>query len=125
MKCFYHPQADAVGVCKNCQRGLCPECYAEVEHGLACKNRCEQRVIVTDILVSRSIVALQKAPRSYLLTVLVFVSMGILLLALGISTSSTARDSSIVFLYYLAGLVFLGVGLYWFRLGTQISKHKR
>lgn len=41
MKCFYHPETEAVGLCKNCQRGLCPQCLTEYKHGLACKGRCE------------------------------------------------------------------------------------
>ncbi len=44
MRCFYHPQAVAVGLCKNCGKGLCPECAVDVQHGLACKNKCEIKV---------------------------------------------------------------------------------
>ncbi|MBU4189689.1 MAG: hypothetical protein KJ886_01655 [Candidatus Thermoplasmatota archaeon] len=30
MKCFYNPTRDAVGVCKNCGKGLCAECAVDV-----------------------------------------------------------------------------------------------
>jgi len=50
MKCFNHPIVDAVGICKSCQKGLCPGCAADQGRGLACKGRCEDDV--------RSIVAL-------------------------------------------------------------------
>ena len=35
MKCFYHQEKDAVGICKNCNRGLCNECLTEYDKGLA------------------------------------------------------------------------------------------
>ncbi|MDQ7827210.1 MAG: tetratricopeptide repeat protein [Candidatus Eremiobacteraeota bacterium] len=44
MKCFFHEEKEAVGVCKSCQRGLCKECAVEVEKGIACKNQCEDDV---------------------------------------------------------------------------------
>jgi len=43
MKCFYHPERDAVGVCKSCGKGLCGECAAEVGGKLACKDKCEDQ----------------------------------------------------------------------------------
>jgi hypothetical protein len=42
MKCFYHADRDAVGVCKSCQRALCHECAADVGKGIACTGRCEE-----------------------------------------------------------------------------------
>lgn len=41
MKCFYHLDRDAVGICKSCQRALCPECAADIGKGIACAGRCE------------------------------------------------------------------------------------
>ena len=41
MKCFYHQDRDAVGVCKSCERGVCSECAVDLGKGLACKDRCE------------------------------------------------------------------------------------
>lgn len=44
MKCWHHPAEDAVGVCRHCGRGLCPECAVELERWLACRGRCEGKV---------------------------------------------------------------------------------
>jgi hypothetical protein len=44
MKCFYHQDRDAVGMCKSCQKGLCPDCAVDLSQGLACKERCEEDV---------------------------------------------------------------------------------
>jgi len=44
LKCFYNPTRDAVGVCKNCGKGLCADCAVDVGNGIACKGNCEIRV---------------------------------------------------------------------------------
>jgi hypothetical protein len=44
VKCFYHPDQDAVGLCMACLRGVCRACAADLQRGLACKDHCEQEV---------------------------------------------------------------------------------
>ena len=44
MKCFYHNDKDAVGICKSCEKGLCIDCAIDLGKGLACKNHCEEDV---------------------------------------------------------------------------------
>lgn len=44
MRCFDHPDREAVGVCKSCQKGLCGECAVDLGQGLACRGRCEETV---------------------------------------------------------------------------------
>jgi hypothetical protein len=44
MNCFTHHDRAAVGICKSCGKGICPECLAELPNGLACKGSCEARV---------------------------------------------------------------------------------
>jgi hypothetical protein len=44
VNCYYHPGVEAVGVCKNCFKGICSESAADVGDGLACKGACEKQV---------------------------------------------------------------------------------
>lgn len=44
VECFYHEGRPAVGTCRSCFKGLCRECAADLERGLACRLRCEQDV---------------------------------------------------------------------------------
>lgn len=44
MKCFNHPEVDAVGVCKYCYKGLCKECTRVVESGIYCSEKCANEV---------------------------------------------------------------------------------
>lgn len=44
MKCFRHPENDALGSCKQCCKGLCSLCAVDLGVGLSCKGACEQSV---------------------------------------------------------------------------------
>jgi len=54
MKCFTHPETDAVGMCKNCYKGLCSACAADVGDGLACRDMCEASVISLNRQIAQS-----------------------------------------------------------------------
>lgn len=40
MKCFNHPNVDAVAFCKKCLKGICRDCATEKADGVICKNGC-------------------------------------------------------------------------------------
>jgi hypothetical protein len=68
MKCYYHPQVDAVAICKHCQRGLCADCALEVSGGMACKNgllNCPEEVREAQVVALRSRKSYQNAPQTY------------------------------------------------------------
>ncbi|MET1078965.1 MAG: hypothetical protein ABWY06_13205 [Pseudomonas sp.] len=41
MQCFEHRANAAVGLCRACGRGVCPECAIAFPKGLACCSACE------------------------------------------------------------------------------------
>lgn len=47
MRCFVHHDAEAVGVCKCCFKGMCAACAIPVTNGLACSAVC--RPVAEDI----------------------------------------------------------------------------
>jgi hypothetical protein len=53
MKCYKHHEIDALGMCKNCNKGLCNECVVDVGSGIACRNSCEQAVKDVNEIISR------------------------------------------------------------------------
>ncbi len=55
MKCFRHHERDAVGVCRSCYKGLCPDCAVEVDKSLACRNSCEEDVRAVNLLIAENI----------------------------------------------------------------------
>jgi sulfite exporter TauE/SafE len=93
MNCFYHLDRPAVGICKHCQRGLCPDCAALVDDSLACKDRHETQVHAFHQMTERNLLASARAGANY------------------------ARSA---WFYLLTGLLFAGFGLYQIRwLGLQ------
>ena len=105
MKCFYHHDADAVGSCKHCHRGICRECAAERDGGLSCKGRCESQVDLVSALINRNIhVGLKARPLS-LVALGVFVVAFFALLYLAVTESN---DSVRTMLYLLSAFSFVG-----------------
>ena len=83
MKCFYHPQTEAVARCKNCCKGLCPECSADVGNGMACKDRCEDEVMAINEALDKSKNVYQKQARFHSTWAVLILLLGILFLFLG------------------------------------------
>jgi hypothetical protein len=44
MRCYVHPDREAVGICKLCHRGVCMECGVDRGQGLFCATRHRDRV---------------------------------------------------------------------------------
>ena len=84
MRCFYHRDLEAVGVCKNCGRGLCGACVAEEENGLACRQRCEVEVRALNRITNRSKTAYEKASSAYARAAVFYFVLGLAFLLGGV-----------------------------------------
>jgi len=83
MRCFYHSDQEAVGICKNCHRGICIECFQEVGDGLACKGRCEPQVEKLNTLLKLSSRSHLTVGRTYLQSAPLIGFFGICVLMMG------------------------------------------
>src|SRR5258708_26596029 len=117
MKCFYHPQLDAVAVCKNCGRGVCQEDAADVGNGIACKGRCEDRLRASNLLADRNLAISQRAPTSYSMSFIMWVIVGILFIGIGSSFNSSPL---IALISVGGGLFFIGIGAYVYFLRSKM-----
>jgi hypothetical protein len=86
VKCYYHDETDAVALCKNCSRGVCRGCAAEVINGTACLNRCETEVRALDEVIQRNKTGYQKASGAYARNAVVYLIMGLVMLGMGALT---------------------------------------
>jgi hypothetical protein len=43
MRCFVHHDHEAVGICRACNKGLCPDCAVDLGHSISCRGACEQK----------------------------------------------------------------------------------
>jgi hypothetical protein len=86
MVCFYHQERQAVGLCKNCQRGLCFECAAEVDISLACRDRCELAVRELNAVMQRSVLQISRMSDQFRRYGLVMFIFGVAMLLFSLFT---------------------------------------
>jgi hypothetical protein len=124
MRCYYHRDREAVGSCKSCGKGLCPECAVDLTKGLACRGRCEAAVEAVINLVERNIRVsptttrlVQASGSARLAGSLFIVVCGVVFLAFGLLSERRLNFVAIL------GACFLGYGLFLYfwsrRIGTQ------
>ena len=111
MKCFNHPEADAVAICKSCNRGLCHQCMVEVGKSSSCKNRCEADVTMLNELVERGRTAYQKSSNTLFRTGLFTLLLGAVFLLIGLLMSDA---SGAKYFIIVMGLLFVGWGISYF-----------
>ena len=120
MNCFRHREVVAVGLCKSCQKGLCPTCTVDVGQGLACHDACEEQVRSINQLMERSIrmspaseAALGKQPRVYFGTGVFQILAGGAFALLGQSMNGRFRIGimAVGVLLALSGVWYVVVGL--------------
>jgi len=87
MNCYTHKEQNATGLCKACQKAVCPDCAIDTGRGLACSTQCAEEVGVLNIIVDRS-------KQIY-----------------GIGSSSKLPSTGII-MYFFFGLMFFGFGIY-------------
>ena len=121
MKCFYHPDRDAVATCKNCSRGVCPECSAEVAPGIACRGKCEADVAALNLVLERSKSAYQKTGAAYARNALVMLICGALFIGFGMLPVLMSQNYGAFFLVPV-GAVFLLWSYFSYRSGKQITE---
>lgn len=85
MKCFNHPQNDAIGMCKNCQKGLCSTCVVDVGNGLACRSSCEESVRLLNKITDKSIQTLEINASHVKGVAIFFLILGVAMLLLGVT----------------------------------------
>jgi hypothetical protein len=112
MRCFYHADREAVGICKSCQRAICHECITDIGKGIACKARCEDDardiVRLTDAAIRQQpatdfIVARMR--RNRVVTAIFYLLLGVGFVVTGI------LHPYVQFATYL-GALFLVFGIY-------------
>ena len=86
MHCFNHRQHHAIGLCKNCGKALCEECYVLVDGAVACKNACEEKVTILNYIVDRGYRAYKGMGSQWIPAVLINGVCGLLFLGFGIYT---------------------------------------
>ncbi len=109
MLCFHHQDRQAIGACKVCNRGLCPNCATDLGHSLACKEVHEQLAEDSHALLLRATTIQQTAGRSKFIAPAFFGFMGVVFMGAGMRES--ARDSSFPLAMGAGFIVFAAITL--------------
>ena len=84
MKCYYHPDISALGLCKHCQRGLCKDCITEVDDSLACKDRHENQVLAIELVTERTLLQAKRVGSVYRRNAIFYSLVGVLFAGFGL-----------------------------------------
>jgi len=106
MNCYNHRNVPAVATCKNCSKGLCPDCLTEIENGIACKATCIDEVIAINTMIQNNKKARSTVSSSYNRAMFVYIGMGILFLYTGF------LYDGLRFYMLSAGALFLILGVW-------------
>jgi len=108
MKCYNHTNIDAVGICKNCNKGLCKDCLTEVENGIACTSSCVDEVYKVNALINRSKNAYKTTGGAHLRNAYMLGIMGIGFIFFGLNSSITYLIwfLSVMGLTFIIGAIF-------------------
>jgi len=103
MKCFNHPDTDAVGICKNCNKGLCQDCLTEVENGIACTATCIYEVKQLNSLINRNKDSYNTASGAHQRNAYIYLSIGLVFIVWGY-----LMDGFFGFLTIMGAIFFIG-----------------
>jgi hypothetical protein len=118
MKCYNHPNQDAIGICKNCSKGLCKDCITEVENGIACTSTCVEEVKLINSLINRNKTSYKKVSGSHYRNAYLYGGMGIAFIVFGIITEDLTDFLLVMGLLFLAGATFSVVNAMKYRKET-------
>ncbi len=121
MRCFYHREKEAVGICKSCNRGICGDCASEIPDGIACLDRCESLAMELSALISRNSRFSANTRRGGI----EYTAIGIFFIAFGLVFAGLAAFSTAP--RFIGGnsamaLLFVAAGLASFIYGRRINR---
>lgn len=79
MLCFRHEDAQAIGTCRACNKGLCRQCAVDHAHSISCKGQCEEKARTLDLQVRQSAVVLRTQGRNRYILPTFFMFSGLVL----------------------------------------------
>lgn len=105
MKCFVHQSVDAVGLCRNCSRGVCAGCASDRPTGIACKGRCEAAVDAMDALVRRNVAAVGKPNILHWAQAIVFLGIALLTGAIAVHAAMNGSAETVALMGIMSAML--------------------
>lgn len=77
MRCFVHRDVEAVGTCRACNKGVCPDCVVDLGHSISCRGSCETKAQSLHSQSAQSVVLLRAQRRNRFFAPALFILMGL------------------------------------------------
>jgi hypothetical protein len=122
MRCFYHQDREAVGTCKSCGKGLCPECAVDLTKGLACRGRCEADAQAVIQLIDRNIQLSSTSARVVQTSRGVRTGAGIFHIVMGAVFIAWGLSAEYLRIITLAGVGVVGYGIYMLYMARKLGR---
>ncbi|MBP7729695.1 MAG: hypothetical protein KA112_03670 [Alphaproteobacteria bacterium] len=124
MHCYNHLPLEAIGLCRNCFKGLCQDCCKKDEQYLVCSESCAQRVKDMEEMNERALYiygigkyATKRRFPLHIIFVIWFFCLGAFLTFLGISDMVNYNEyfSSHNILNVSVGVIFLFFAIFFWK----------
>ena len=109
MICYTHRDNRAIGICKYCGKAVCDKCAIVGDSGVACSERCHQKLLAYAAMDKRTKAIHGMKSRGMMIFLL---ATGIISLVLGVLAAFAGDDISLFFLPMAGILLTLGVLTY-------------
>ena len=119
MKCYNHPETDAVGTCKSCSKGICHNCLSDTGNGIACTANCVQELTELNQLIESNKKAHQNAAGNTLITAIIYATAGFVFIFLGLIGEGKYD------VMYIVGLTVLILAFLAFKKSYNFSKKNK
>lgn len=83
MHCFNHPEKEALGTCKCCNKGICEDCLIDLGEGIACKGIHEDQVEAINLIIRKNAKAYAAAPKNAMIAPAFYLFMGLVFSGFG------------------------------------------
>lgn len=80
MNCFNHNETAAVGICKHCNKGICPDCLKDTGDGIACKGHCFDEVKMINDLINHNKKVAKGTTSNWMTSGLLYLFLGLIFL---------------------------------------------
>ena len=117
MHCFIHQDRNAVGCCKACGKGLCPDCAVDLGHGLSCKGPHEEVVQSHNAIINFNARTVSAAPKNIYLSPIFTAVLGSIFMWYGFDKYHGIQN----FLFILGAVFFVYSCILFFRIRAIYS----
>jgi hypothetical protein len=119
MRCFRHPQSEAVGTCKYCFKGVCTECAKDTGIGIVCSPQCEEEVKSLQAIVDKSKQVFPLVAKTHGRNAILLALFGVAFFVF----SAIARSDSFMFPFLLSFGVIMVIGaIFSFLMARRYAK---